>query len=417
MGKKIIGPFSQLLSFVDTPLKGALTDQQMTIREYAGILVEDGIIVIIDNYDDLISKHGDQAEIRFMEGDKVCLPGYIDCHTHIAFAGNRANDFALRNAGASYLEIAQAGGGIWSTVLHTRAASEKELTDNIINFSKDLLAQGITTIEVKSGYGLSVKEELKILRVIKKAQQSVAVDLIPTCLAAHMKPKDFAGSAVDYLNEIASELFPILKAENLCNRIDAFIEQSAFSADDIEDYFIKAQKMGFDITVHADQFSTSGSKVAVRFNAVSADHLEASTDAEITLLATSNTVAVALPGASIGIGCAFTPARKLLDQGACLAIATDWNPGSAPMGQLMTQATILATAEKLSNAEVFAAITFRAAQALNLSDRGRIRSGEIADFVVYNTDNYQNITYKQGTLKPVQVWKRGTISYTEGDEA
>lgn len=315
------------------------------------------------------------------------------------------------------MEIAQAGGGIWSTVLHTRAASEKELTDNIINFSKDLLAQGITTIEVKSGYGLSVKEELKILRVIKKAQQSVAVDLIPTCLAAHMKPKDFAGSAVDYLNEIASELFPILKAENLCNRIDAFIEQSAFSADDIEDYFIKAQKMGFDITVHADQFSTSGSKVAVRFNAVSADHLEASTDAEITLLATSNTVAVALPGASIGIGCAFTPARKLLDQGACLAIATDWNPGSAPMGQLMTQATILATAEKLSNAEVFAAITFRAAQALNLSDRGRIRSGEIADFVVYNTDNYQNITYKQGTLKPVQVWKRGTISYTEGGEA
>lgn len=416
MGKKLIGPFSQLLSLTDVPAKGALLDQQLIIKERAGILTENGKITAIGNYNSLREKDAQDATLVFIEGETVCVPGYIDCHTHIAFAGNRANDFALRNSGASYLEIAKAGGGIWSTVQHTRDASEDELIANIINYSKALLAQGITTIEVKSGYGLSVKEELKILRAIKKAQESIAVDLIPTCLAAHMKPKDYEGSAVDYLEEIASELFPILKEEHLSNRIDAFIEESAFSADEIQSYFTKAQKMGFDITVHADQFSTSGSKIAVQFNAVSADHLEASTEAEITLLANSNTVAVALPGASIGIGCAFTPARKLLDQGASLAIATDWNPGSAPMGQLMTQATILATAQKLSNAEIFAAITFRAALALNLADRGRLQPGELADFAVYRTNNYQNITYMQGTLKPDQVWKKGNNIYTKGEE-
>lgn len=417
MAKKLIGPFSQLLSLADIPVKGALSDQELIIKEQVGILTENGKITAIDNYDYLKEKNAQDAILILIEGDTVCVPGYIDCHTHIAFAGNRANDFALRNAGASYLEIAKAGGGIWSTVQHTRNASEADLVTNIINYSTALLEQGITTIEVKSGYGLSVKEELKILRAIKKAQESIAVDLIPTCLAAHMKPKDYEGSAVDYLDEIASKLFPILIEEHLSDRIDAFIEQSAFSADDIQHYFTKAQNMGFNITVHADQFSTSGSKVAVQYNAISADHLEASTEAEIKLLADSNTIAVALPGASIGIGCAFTPARKLLDQGASLAIATDWNPGSAPMGQLMTQATILATAEKLSNAEVFAAITFRAALALNLTDRGRLQPGELADFAVYRTNNYQNITYLQGTLKPDQVWKKGTNIYTKGKES
>jgi imidazolonepropionase len=165
--------------------------------------------------------------------------------------------------------------------------------------------------------------------------------------------------------------------------------------------------MGFDLTVHADQFSTSGSKLAVELAAVSADHLEASTEDEITLLAGSDVIPVALPAASLGIGCEFTPARRLLDAGASLAIATDWNPGSAPMGKLIESASILATMQKLSNAELFAAITFRAAKALNLDDRGRLMEGKLADFVIYQTDNYQNITYFQGGLQPKAVWKNG----------
>src|SRR5690606_23484605 len=168
--------------------------------------------------------------ITFVEINKpaVCMPSYIDCHTHIAFGGNRAQDFALRNAGATYLEIAEAGGGIWSTVQHTREASTEELAAYVMERVNALIKQGITTIEVKSGYGLSVDQEVKTLRAIQQAQKQVPVDLVPTCLAAHMKPRDFDGDATVYLDKMAAELFPILLNENLTNRIDAFIEKSAF---------------------------------------------------------------------------------------------------------------------------------------------------------------------------------------------
>ncbi|HAI37915.1 MAG TPA: imidazolonepropionase, partial [Maribacter sp.] len=224
-------------------------------------------------------------------------------------------------------------------------------------------------------------------------------------------PKDFKGTETAYLKMISEELFPVLKKENLTNRIDAFIEQSAFSSEDIKAYFLKANDLKFDITVHADQFSTSGSKVAVDYNAISADHLEASTDNEIDLLANSDTIAVALPGASIGLGCNFTPARKLLEAGAALAIASDHNPGSAPMGDLLTQASILGTFEKLTNAEVLAGITFRAAAALKLEDRGKLEVGHLADLAVFHSDNYQDILYNQGNLKPCMIWKNGVLVF------
>jgi imidazolonepropionase len=222
-----------------------------------------------------------------------------------------------------------------------------------------------------------------------------------------MLPRDFDGSAKDYLHLITTDLFPLLKSEGLSNRIDAFIEKTAFQGEDIIAYLRKAKEMGFDLTIHADQFTTSGSQIAVELGAQSADHLEASTAAEIELIAHSATVAVALPAASIGLGCGFTPARKLLDAGACLAIGSDWNPGSAPMGQLLTSASILATAEKLTNAELLSALTYRAAKALNLSDRGVLTKGMKADFSLFKTDNYQDITYYQGSLQPTAVWKNG----------
>lgn len=409
MKKKLIGPFAQILTLANLPLHGALADSSLEVIEWGGLLIEGEHILEAGNYNTLKDTYGDTIDFIETPPHSVCLPGYIDCHTHIAFGGNRANDYALRNAGATYLEIAAAGGGIWSTVTHTREAKEEELVGLIVQRAAQLVEQGITTIEVKSGYGLSVAEELKMLRAVKQAQKQVKADLIPTCLAAHMKPRDYTGTPQEYLQEIADQLFPILRKENLSNRIDAFIEESAFSAAEIDRYFSIAKEQGFDITVHADQFSTSGSKVATAFGAVSADHLEASGEQEIALLAKSNTVAVALPGASIGLGCAYTPARKLLDSGASLAIATDWNPGSAPMGQLMVQACVLATAEKLSNAEVFTALTSRAAKALNLHDRGALSKGMKADFSIYPTDNYQNITYLQGTLLPQQVWKNGQL--------
>lgn len=407
MREIVIGPFKQLLTMRDISLKGAIKDNELELIENGGLWICNGIIKEVGDFEELVAKAGEIIPVYYQGGDKVCLPSYIDCHTHIAFGGNRANDFAMRNAGSTYLEIAEAGGGIWSTVKHTREASLEELKTLTKERAVYLLDQGITTVEVKSGYGLNVDEELKTLRAIQQANAEIETDLVATCLAAHMKPKDFEGSQQEYLKLIAEELFPLICKENLTNRVDAFIEKTAFSTADVQAYFRKAKEMGFMVTVHADQFSTSGSAVAVEFGAVSADHLEASTDVEIQMLANSDVVAVALPAASLGIGCAFTPARRLLDAGASLAIATDWNPGSAPMGQLMTSASILGTMEKLSNAEILAAITFRAAHALRLNDRGRLVAGQLADFLIYDTNNYQNITYLQGKLQPSSVWKNG----------
>tara|TARA_R110002051_G_scaffold99857_1_gene170220 strand:+ start:26111 stop:27361 length:1251 start_codon:yes stop_codon:yes gene_type:complete len=408
---KLIGPFKQLVTMANLPLKGALHDEQLEILADVGILITDGIILKIANYDQLVSEAPKTTVFIKLKGDHVGFPGFIDAHTHICFGGTRAKDYAMRNAGKTYLEIAKAGGGIWDTVTETRQASSEELIKKTIKRAKQHLKNGVTTVEVKSGYGLSVQEELKMLRAIKKANTELALDLIPTCLAAHMKPKDFSGSQTEYLAEISTRLFPILKEEKLTNRIDGFIEESAFSREDIRSYFSKAKAMGFDITVHADQFSTGGSETAIEFEALSADHLEASTDKEVALLAQSNVIATALPGASLGLGCAFTPARKLLDAGCCLAIASDHNPGSAPMGDLLTQAAILQSFEKLSNAEVLAGITYRAAAALQLKDRGQLKEGFLADFALFHTDNYNEILYHQGSFKPCMVFKNGALVY------
>ncbi|MBA4300156.1 MAG: imidazolonepropionase [Cyclobacterium sp.] len=406
--KKLIGPITQVLTMERLPLKGALKDEQLEILENAGILIEGEKILEVGSWQSL-KKEFPQAELFELEGNFVAMPGLIDCHTHSCFGGSRAGDFAMRNAGKTYLEIAQAGGGIWDTVTQTRKLRLEELAEKTVLNANRHLSDGVTTIEVKSGYGLSVEEELKMLRAIQLANQSTPADLISTCLAAHMKPRDYEGTNSEYLQHISSELFPILKTEKLTNRIDAFVEKSAFSPEEIAPYFKKAKEMGFDLTVHADQFTTGGSKVAVEFGALSADHLEASTASEIELLTTSNTISVALPGASIGLGCTFTPARKLLDQGGALAIASDWNPGSAPMGDLLAQASILATFEKLSAAEVLAGITFRAAAALGLEDRGKLKAGLLADFVLFPTADYREILYHQGKMKPEMVWKIGSL--------
>ena len=405
---ELIGPISQLVTLQDLPLKGPISDSALPVISNAGIAIENSTIVAVDNWDLLVARYP-TASITALEGAYVAVPGYIDCHTHICFGGNRARDFALRNAGVSYLEIAQSGGGIWDTVTQTRKCTEQELTQIVIKNANKHLQSGVTTIEVKSGYGLSVEEEIKMLRAIYKGNNETAADLVATCLAAHLKPKDFNGSNEAYLNYLVTNLFPVLQSENLTNRIDAFVESSAFSVDEIAPYLQAAKALNFDITIHADQFTTGGSQVAVQFGALSADHLEASGDKEIEALAQSNTIAVALPGASVGLGCSFAPARKILNKGGALAIASDWNPGSAPMGDLVCQASILATFEKITTAEVFSGITFRAAAALNLFDRGRLVAGNKADFILYPTTDYRDILYYQGSLRPSKIWKSGKL--------
>lgn len=403
---KLIGPFLQVITLAQLPLRGKLCDEQLEIIVDGGIVVDNGTIEHVGNFETLKS-HYENIEIESVKGEQIVMPAFVDSHTHICFGGNRANDFAMRNAGKTYLEIAENGGGIWSSVQHTRSASEEELLQSLLKRIEVLISLGITTIEVKSGYGLDVDNELKMLRIIKKAQKQTQATLIPTCLSAHLKPRDFEGDNRAYLDYILTEILPKVKEENLSRRVDIFIEKSAFQPDESKEFLLKTKDLGFEITVHADQFTPGSSRIAVEVGAKSADHLEATADEDIIFLAQSDTVATALPGASLGLGEKFTPARKLLDAGAILAIASDWNPGSAPMGNLITQASILATYEKLTTAEVLAGMTFRSAFALGLQERGRLVKGFKGDFVSYKTDNFQNILYNQGSLKAETVYIDG----------
>lgn len=397
---KLIGPFSQIIPLTGLPLKGALHDAQLTVIEDGGVVTHEGKIVAVGDYNALRNQYAHALPV-LIYGPAVLLPGFIDCHTHICFDGNRSRDYAMRIAGKTYLDIARAGGGIWDSVMKTRGADVEVLRNNTAARANRHLQEGVTTIEVKSGYGLSIAEEIKMLSAIRQAGEHTKATLVPTCLAAHMKPKDYTGT--DYLQEVVEQLLPVIH----CKRVDIFIEETAFSAAEALPYLQKAKELGFALTVHADQFSSGGSAVAIAAGALSADHLEASNEEDINRLANADIVAVVLPGASLGLGMQYAPARKLLDAGACVAIASDWNPGSAPMGDLLLQAAVMSAAEKLSTAEVLAGLTFRAAKALDLHNIGQLGEGFAADMQVYPTHDYRDLLYYQGKMKPSQVWKGG----------
>ncbi|WP_162052458.1 imidazolonepropionase [Pontibacter pamirensis] len=403
----LIGPFSQLLPMTGLPKAGPIKDAQLQVLNNAGVLVQGEQIVKVDAYQKLKQEAKAKAyHVEKISQPMVLLPGLIDAHTHLCFAGSRANDYALRLAGKSYLEIAHSGGGILDTVRKTRDATLIELVDLLKKRCDRHLSEGVTTCEVKSGYGLTVDDELKMLETIALVHKHHTLDLVPTCLAAHTRPPEFTDSGL-YLQYLLAKLLPQVQEQGLASRIDIFVEESAFSEHESLEYLLKAKEMGFEITVHADQFSTGGSRVAAEAGALSADHLEASDEASVALLKEAGVVATVLPGASLGLGMSYAPARRMLDSGLCLAIATDWNPGSAPMGDLLTQAALLGAAEKLSTAETFAAITTRAAQALKLSDRGEVGKGCLADMIAFPTADYREILYQQGKLKPAIIWKNG----------
>lgn len=404
---KLIGPFVEVIGLQDVPASGAANDDALTRYARAGILVDGGLIKAIGDFDQL-AKENPKAERDHLSDEAVALPGFIDAHTHICFAGSRARDYSLRVAGKTYQEILKQGGGIHETVAHTRAATEQQLSAGVIERCQHLLRLGVTTCEVKSGYGLSVSEELKMLRAIAHADANQPIDLVASCLAAHVVPKEF-DSAAAYLQTILNELLPVVANEKLAKRVDAFVEDGAFAVADAKPYLQAAQKLGFDVVVHADQFSTGGAKLACELGARSADHLEVSTPDVFKILAQSNVAAVVLPGSSLGLGEPFAPARELLDAGCSVVIASDWNPGSAPMGDLLLQASVLGAAQKLTIAESLAGITSRAAKALGLNDRGSMAVGERADLAVFNCADVREVFYAQGRLRPDRVYSQGEL--------
>tara|TARA_B100000686_G_C16665965_1_gene903613 strand:+ start:54 stop:1232 length:1179 start_codon:yes stop_codon:yes gene_type:complete len=386
------------------PLKGSITDEKLEIIENGGVIIDGNKILEVGKFSDLVKKEKNIFEIDFQS---VLVPGFIDCHTHICHYGSRSEEYSKRNAGMSYQQILSEGGGIHNTMTATENASDEELEKVTVSRLDRHFNEGVLTCEIKSGYGSDLNQEVRLLNIINKINKNHAMGIIPTCLAAHVTPKIYNSSS-EYLEKIIEELIPVLEKKKLTNRIDIFIEEKAFSVSESFDY-LSQLKNKFDITVHANQFSSGGVKVGVDCGAKSVDHLEVIDDNEIRYLSNSNTSAVVLPGCSLGLGIPFAPARKLLDNNCKLSIATDWNPGSAPMGDLLQQSSLLGSIEKLSSAEVFSAITYRSADALGLNDRGKIEKEKLADFIGFKTDDYRDILYNQGKLKPSFICKRGEI--------
>ncbi|MFZ9594479.1 MAG: imidazolonepropionase [Bdellovibrionia bacterium] len=330
-----------------------------------------------------------------LKGERAIVPGLVDCHNHLIFSGSRANEFSARCAGATYEQIAQQGGGILSTVRSTRMATERELEQLATQRLAQLFAQGVRTVEIKSGYGLSSESELKILKVIPRLRKRFPeMTLRATFLGAHAFPPD--QTRASYVREIVEVMLPQVSQQGLADSCDVFIDSGYFTLSEGRKILTKAQKLGLKIKVHADELSrTDASVLAAQMGALSADHLLQISQRGIEALAGSQTVAVLLPGTAFFLQRPQAPARKLIDAGACVAIATDFNPGTCFCLSLPAILTIAALQLGLSSAELFAAVTYNAAKALGLEQsKGTIEPGRDADFWVMPFTCFEEVYYR-----------------------
>jgi imidazolonepropionase len=343
----------------------------------------------------------------------IALPGLIDSHTHPVFAGIRANEFCMRLDGKTYQEIAAAGGGIQSSVTNTKNATDSDLLELLRERLRVFASHGVTTVEMKSGYGLTVDEELRHLRLIRTESARSAQTVYATCLALHAVPKNQSSAKV-WADTCARDLLPKVKAENLADAVDAFIENGYFSVSDCENYFQTAKSLGLATRLHADEFSDAGgAECAARFNAQSADHLQFASAQGIRAMSAAGVVATLLPGTSLYTSIPYTDSRPFKDADCSVALATDFNPGSCPVDNLRLVLTMGALHCKLTMAEALAAVTWVAARALRLeSSKGALTAGRDADILVMPLGGAEEFVADLGRTKPRAVYARGSLIFS-----
>lgn len=334
----------------------------------------------------------------------TALPAFIECHTHSLFAGSRSHEFELRQSGMSYLEIAKLGGGIQSTVAATRSSKERELYQSLETRVHTFAKQGVATLEVKTGYGLSLEHEIRFLKILNK---SFKITIVPTFLGAHAIPKEF-NSAHEYLDHLSRKILPEIKRRRLSKRVDIFIEKSFFEIKESEAYLKTAQKLGFDLSIHAEQLSrTQATALGVKLGAKSVDHCIEIDRGDIQQLASSNTTAVLLPTADLYLKMKYPPARSLLDSGARVALATDFNPGTSPTQDLTLVGLLARLKMKMTLPEVITAYTLNAAYALGLEAlKGTLEAGKDADIAILNGP-WTDLFYSVGQTPVESLWVQG----------
>jgi imidazolonepropionase len=383
--------------------------RELAILRDGAMLIRDGKIGAVGSRSDIERRLSSQAPI-IDAGGRVVTPGFVDAHTHLVFAGNRADEFELRCTGITYQEIARQGGGILSTVRRTRAAKEDELLAIAQKHASWFLRGGTTTIEAKSGYGLNLDAETKILRVVQQTAETTPLRCMPTFLGAHEVPEEFVGRTDAYVDLVIEEMLPVVAREKLARFCDVFCEPHIFNQQAALRILEAARRMGLALRMHADQFSCSGGAVlAASLRATTADHLEHTDEASIAALAAAGVQPVLLPGSVYSIGSRhYPPARAMIDAGLAVVLATDFNPGSSPIASMPVVLSLACTQMKMTPAEGLTAATINAAQSLGLADEiGSLEPGKSADFVIHEGSDYREIPYFLGTQRPTMVFARG----------
>ena len=389
-------PFNAMDLLLTDARVATMAGDDYGVIDDAAVAIADGRIAWIGPQSDLPDKAA--TTTRSIAGRWI-TPALIDCHTHLVFGGDRAGEFEQRLRGASYEDIARAGGGIMSTVRATRDASADELYAAALPRVQALAAEGVGTIEIKSGYGLSIESELKMLSVARQLGDATPVTIRTTLLAAHTVPPEFQGNADDYIDLICDELLPEVVAGRLADAVDAYCESIAFSADQIAKLFERSTELGLPVKLHADQLSDGGgAALAARHNALSADHLEYTSPAGVAAMASSGAVAVLLPGAFLTLGeTQLPPIDSLREQGVPIAVATDCNPGTSPICSIRTAMMLAARQFRLTPEECLAGVTRVAATALGLNDRGTLETGKRADIAIWDVSHPRELAYWIGT--------------------
>jgi imidazolonepropionase len=374
------------------------------------IVIEDGIIK------DIIPEHSiknfSDFEIIDVKG-KTILPGLIECHSHLSFSGNRSNEFKMKLEGISYEEIAKNGGGILSTVSSVRNISIDELFSKMKPRVSEFISQGVTTLEIKSGYGLDFENEIKQLHSIKLVEEFFPIDIVSTFLGAHTYPIEFKKNRQEYLEIITNKMIPHISKNKLAEFCDGFCEKTAFSAEEIDFIFNQAKNYGLKVRLHTEQFNIIGGiDVAIKHNATSVDHLEVIDDDGILKLSNKEIVCVLFPGMSFFLNHHYAPARKLIDSGCIVALSTDFNPGSSHILNLHLIMQIAALKMKMNFEEIINSVTINAAKAIDRNNEvGSIEINKKADFAVFDTDNYTDIFYNVGRNLIYYTIKNGNIIY------
>jgi imidazolonepropionase len=356
---------------------------------------------------------------RIDAGHRLVIPGLVDCHTHLAFAGWRADEFEQRLQGRSYLEIAEAGGGILSTVRRTRAAGEAELIQRGLGFLKSMLELGITTVECKSGYGLDEANELKLLRVYRRLAEEQPIRLVPTFLGAHVVPPEYRENRSAFVDLLVERWIPRVAQERLASGCDVFVDQSAFSIDEARRILQAAQRAGLAAKLHADQLTSGGgAELAAELGALSADHLEHVSQRGIEAIAAAGVVAVSLPLATLYLRQPPMPARRLIAAGVRVAVATDFNPGSAPSYHLPLALILACTVQSMTPAEALKGATIYAARAIGLENQvGSLEVGKSADFALIDAPDIAHWLYHFQANACLMTVVRGTPYWAATDDA